>query len=106
MALELQGLGLIEKIFPLFIGDIDSTTGHYSNYFGSGCHPPCPDTHVQACEMDVRHHMESQALGIPLEIDRTVSSVVSTITACQGIFSFVLFFLFFAWVTLSYTSSS
>ena len=92
LALELQGLGLIEKIFPLFIGDIDSTTGQYSNYFGSGCHPYCPDAHVQACEMDVRHHMESQALGIPLEVDRTVSSVVSTITACQGIFSFVLFF--------------
>ena len=85
LALELQGLGLIEKIFPLFIGDVDPSTGHYSNYFGSGGHPRCPDTHVNACEIDLRHHMESQALGVPLEVDRTVSSVVTTITACQGI---------------------
>ena len=33
LAVELQDLGLIEKIFPVFIGDLDATTLEYSHYF-------------------------------------------------------------------------
>ena len=45
-----------------------------------------PDTAIQTVEEKLRHHMESQALGTPLEPDRTVKSVVGAITACQGAF--------------------
>ena len=86
LAVELQGLGLIEKLFPIFIGDLNVTTSEYSNYFNSGCHPRLPDVAVKSVEEKLRHHMESQALGTPLEPDRTIASVVGAITACQGEF--------------------
>ena len=84
--MELQGLDLIEKMFPVFIGNLDATTSEYTHYFGSGCHPSLPDTAIKSVEEKLRHHMESQALGTPLEPDRTVKSVVAAITACQDAF--------------------
>ena len=86
LAVELQGLGLIEKMFPVFIGNLDATTSEYSHYFGSGCHPSLPEVTVKSVEEKLRHHMESQALGTPVVPDRTVKSVVDAITACQGAF--------------------
>jgi hypothetical protein len=86
LAVELQGLGLIEKVFPVFIGDADAATGEYGNYFGGGCHPKLPDMTVKAVEEKLHHHMDNQALGTPIEPDRTVLSVVTAIAACQGAF--------------------
>ena len=86
MAVELQGLGLIEKIFPVFIGNLDDTTSEYSNYFGSGCHPKLSEVSVKSVEEKLRYHTESQALGTPLVPDHTVKSVLDAITACQGAF--------------------
>ena len=86
LAVELQGLGLIEKMFPVFIGNLDATTSEYSHYFGSGCHPSLSEVTVKSVEEKLRHHMESQALGTPVVPDRTVKSVVDAITACQGAF--------------------
>ena len=86
LAVELQGLGLTEKIFPVFIGNLDATTSEYSHYFGSGCHPLLSEVTVKSVEEKLRHHMESQALGTPIVPDRTVKSVVDVITACQGAF--------------------
>ena len=84
LAVELQGLGLIEKMFPVFIGSYDATTSEYSDYFGSGCHPSLSEVAVKSVEKKLRYHMESQALGTPMVPDRTVKSVVDAITACQG----------------------
>ena len=86
LAVELQGLGLIEKIFPVFIGNLDTTTLEYSHYFGSGCDPSLSEITVKSVEEKLRRHMESQALGTPIVPDRTVASVVGAITACQGAF--------------------
>ena len=87
LAVELRQLGLIEKIFPVFIGDVDATTSEYSHYFSSGCHPsPLPTTSVTSIEEKLRFHMENQALGTPFEPNRTVASVVEVITACQGLY--------------------
>ena len=33
---------MIEKIFPVFIGEWDPATARYSNYFASGSHPNLP----------------------------------------------------------------
>ena len=86
LAVELQGLGLIEKMFPIFIGNLDATTSEYSDYFKSSCHPSLSEVTVKSVEEKLRQHMESQALGTPLVPDRTVKSVVDAITACQGAF--------------------
>ena len=48
--------------------------------------PALPDVAVKSVEADLDHHLDSQALGSPLEVDKTVRSVVSTITAFQGAF--------------------
>jgi len=87
LAIELQELGLIEKVFPVFIGDCDAASRRYSHYFRSGCHPAAlPDVAVAAVEEKLVHHLEAQALGTPLRADRTVSSVVAAVTTCQGAF--------------------
>ena len=86
LAVELQGLGLIEKMFPVFIGDLDAATLEYSDYFKSGCHPSLSEVTVKSVEEKLRHHMESQALGTPIVPDRTVASVVGAVAACQGAF--------------------
>ena len=64
LAIELQGLGLIEKMFPVFIGNLDATTSEYSHYFGSGCHPSLSEVTVKSVEEKLRHHMES-SIGHP-----------------------------------------
>ena len=45
--MELQGLGLIEKIFPIFIGNFNDSKNEYGNYFGGGCHPALPEVSVK-----------------------------------------------------------
>ena len=87
LAVELQGLGLIEKMCPIFIGDVDKDTKEYSHYYDDGCHPSSlPEVAVMSVEEKLRLHLENQALGTPMENDRTVASVVKAITDCQGAF--------------------
>ena len=84
LAMELHGLGLIEKIFPVMIGDYDPTSGEYSDYLQSGCHPPLREVVVRSVEVKLCAHLDSQALGTPLQPDRTVASVVGGIMGYQG----------------------
>jgi hypothetical protein len=86
LAVELHSVRLIERVFPVFIGDMDAATGHHSHYFDSKCHPTLPDISVNAVEEKVRHQMESHALGTPTHPDRTVLSVLTAVTAYQGAF--------------------
>jgi serine/threonine protein kinase len=85
-ALELRSLGYIERVFPVLIGDRDPTTGEYGDLlvFGSGGLPNAPECHVSTVEEKLVEHMNAQALGTPLEADRTVKSVLGDILACQG----------------------
>ena len=48
--------------------------------------PNSPNTHVQQVEEKLLHHMESMALGMPLETNKTVKDVLNGITANQGFF--------------------
>ena len=82
LALELRSMGLIERIYPVMIGDKQG--GHYSSYFQSGCHPAAPDVYVDSIETKVREHLERQGLGAPLESNVTVKKVLSDITSNQG----------------------
>ena len=87
LAIELQALGLVEKICPIFIGDLNMETKEYSHYYQSGCHPSSlPEVANISVEDKLRKHFENQALGTPMEPDRTVASVVKAITDCQGAF--------------------
>ena len=87
LALELSSLGLLEFIFPVFVGnpvgpspsDSDSPTpaDTYETWNWSNM-PASPDTHVQ--------HLDAMALGMPLTTNKTVKAVVTEITSNQGFF--------------------
>lgn len=84
LALELCDLGLIDRLYPVLIGDFNPATQSFSAYFEGGCHPVCPAVSVGAVEVELVHHFEFLALGSPLSANKTVRDVVAGLTACQG----------------------
>ena len=82
LALELQGMGLIEKIFPVVIGEAQGFI--YKSFHGPGCWPEVKNESVLAVEEVLNHHLESQALGSPLVPNRTVADVFRKICELQG----------------------
>jgi serine/threonine protein kinase len=88
LALELRSLGYIEKIYPLMIGDADTDSvtpsPTYSNFFATGGKPQAPDFFVESVERKLEEHMDMQALGKPIEKNKTVKAVLEDILACQG----------------------
>jgi len=83
LALELKERGMIEGLFPVMIGN-KGPDGLYSNYFGSGCHPRAPDTHVESVEHKLREHLDREGLGLPLKESDTVASVLGRVLSNQG----------------------
>ena len=55
LALELKERGMIEGIFPLFIGD-KRDDDEYLNYFSSGCNPNPPEVVVDELEINIGDH--------------------------------------------------
>jgi hypothetical protein len=67
MALELRKMGLIEKMFPIMVGDT-KPDGSYSNYFGSGCHPGnTPEVVVSSIELTLKEHFNRLELELPYD---------------------------------------
>eukprot|EP01041_Mallomonas_annulata_P004901 gene4901-9775_t len=86
LALELRKMGYVEGIFPVMIGDFDTKTHTYGDFFRDGCCPQAVNLCVESVETSLIHHMESQSLGLPLESHKTVSSVLNEILQCEGAF--------------------
>ena len=94
LALELKERGLVEKIFPLFIGDHDEGMEGgadvlYTKYTFAGescCHPECPSVVVDAVEAKVRKDLDKQGQGMPFFESLTVKEVMTEITCYQGAF--------------------
>jgi hypothetical protein len=89
MALELQSRTLIEKIYPVMMGDeaVDPETGHavYGNYFADGCHPSMPQgVIVESITSKVDEHLNRLSLGTPLHDNMTTDNVLKDITKNQG----------------------
>jgi len=81
LSIELIDRGLLERIYPIMIGDMDAS-GKYGNYF-QGCHPNTPMIAVRAVEHKLAEHLEGQGLGLALR-DMTVRQVMDAITVNQG----------------------
>lgn len=100
LALELQTRDLVEKIYPVFIGDKllefdaesvkatesalspDDTYGHY---FKDGCHPKFDnDDVVKSVERLLRTHLERLCLGCPLLEEMPTAVVVKAVVKNQG----------------------
>ena len=75
-------MGLIDNIYPVLLGNIDSN-GDYGS-FNFGCFGNMPDVAIHDVKNKLTAHLERQALGAPLHLDRTVKSTCSDITAFQG----------------------
>lgn len=89
LALELKERGMIEGIFPLFVGDLLSEDGtqQYSDYFASGCHPSTlPEVDVLEVDRKLGEHLDSQGLGTAYDRTSSVRRIVSTIVGNQGHF--------------------
>jgi serine/threonine protein kinase len=88
LALQFRALGLIEKIFPVMIGDADdgmiTPSPSYTNYFESQCNPIATDVSVDSIEVKLAEHMHYMALGEPLEKNKTVRETLVEILANQG----------------------
>ena len=83
LALELNERGMIEGIFPVMVGDVDSN-GHYSNYFKSGCKPDPPDIPVDQLENKLREHLGREGLGLPYRDYESIASIVQRVLLNQG----------------------
>ena len=86
LALDLGANGLLEKIYPIIIGDADEQ-GVYKNYFASGCHPNLDHQAkviVQSVEDKLHHHLENESLGSPMLSPLSVKEIVDAILINQG----------------------
>jgi hypothetical protein len=84
LAIELKGLGMIDKVFPVFCGEYNAKRKVFEDFFSTGGLPAAPAVAVGSVERDLKLMMDLQSLGTPLVPDRTVSSVLAAITACHG----------------------
>ena len=86
-ALELHGLGLLDTIFPVVIGDPVEKNGDAAEYqidWRTIWPEKNLDVSVRAVEDNLVAHMAHQALGTPLVPSRTIRSVLTEIKKIQG----------------------
>jgi serine/threonine protein kinase len=94
LATEFVALGLIDRIFPVMIGDSeDDYVTYMDNFFrvdsstyNSPCAPYLPQECPKLVEDEVLVEMERQAMGIPLRIGPTVAEIMHDIFNYQGVF--------------------
>ena len=84
-ALELNARGLMERIFPLFVGELDAATGERGHFFRSGCNlEPLSTAVVASVEDKLLRHLDRQALGMPFTEDKSVREVWLGVTSNLG----------------------
>jgi hypothetical protein len=92
IALELAARGLVERIYPVMIGEpvegtSDADNPIYSNYFASGAHPNLVgDVIVTTVVQQLEHHLDRSCLGTPLLQDMTVKNTLAALLVNQGCF--------------------
>ena len=93
LALEFKARDLIEKIYPVMIGDMDIVNectslpldkASFGNYFKTGCHPKTSDVMVFSVDKATRGHLERLCLGSPLLEDMTAAVIVKDVLKNQG----------------------
>jgi hypothetical protein len=87
LALEFQHRGLIERVYPVLLGDemmIDGEDG-FAHYFNTGCHPDLHgDVVVKSVRDKIDLHLDRLCLGTALVSDFSVRSVEREILSSQG----------------------
>ena len=91
LALELKARGVLSRIFPVFIGEIEevgSLGEGYGDFFRGGGMPAAPELWVKAVEAKVTEHLERASQGITLlpKGQCTVKRTLGSICEHQGEF--------------------
>lgn len=85
LALEFHQRELVERIYPVMIGDFNSDYQTYGKYFVDGCHPRLEgNVTVHSVETQVEYHLNRLRLGSPLLSDMTVAGVCKEVVSKQG----------------------
>jgi hypothetical protein len=89
LAVELMAVGYLEKVIPVFIGevtegDLASGTVEFGEVLGPAFLPDFPEVCVTSVSREVRRVLDDQAI-ICTDENRTVKDIMMTITAKQGI---------------------
>jgi hypothetical protein len=84
-ALECRDRGLLEAVFPLFVGD-ETAPGSRGPYFGGGCAPKPADVSVASVEAELISQLDRAGLGTPYVDNVTAHTVFSRITGFQAAF--------------------
>ena len=87
LAIELRERGMIERIYPIMIGDYVDSTQSYTNYFASGCHPDLAtlsDVVVGSVEAELLVHLDKESLGSPCLDVLSIADIVNKMTENQG----------------------
>ena len=84
LAIELRGMGFIEYIYPIFIGNISNKEKEIFHKFQFKCIENFPKITVNSVIDKLTNHLNRQALGSPNNPTITVNEVMSLINANQG----------------------
>lgn len=88
LALEFLSMGLLDFVFPVFIGEIQpaavSSAVPILSNFDFSATSNMPDTSVTSISSKLIYHMDRQCLGQPLIPERTVKATMQLITSFQG----------------------
>lgn len=91
LAVELLERGLVEKIYPVMLGDdnyhgASAGSGAAGNYFSDGCHPKLVGKVIVSAEVEkLEAQLERLCLGSPLLQDKmSVADVLGIVIAMQG----------------------
>lgn len=84
LASEFMARGLVERISPIYVGDFDSATGAYSDFFCSGCAPNRNNKVSENLEGKFQALLEEQALGTPLQERMSVTDIFDSISSHLG----------------------
>lgn len=88
LALEQRERGIIKAIFPVFVGEVEPTTGQHGNFFRDHGIPGCSrEAAVTAVDAKVREHLERKHRDNTLMVtNRTPKGVLDQLCRCQGDF--------------------
>jgi hypothetical protein len=85
LALELEVVGLLEKILPVQIGDKED--GAFTSYSSGHCAPTFPpncEVVVHSVEMKLIEHLDRLGLGTPIHENQTVKQVFDSLMKHQA----------------------
>ena len=71
---------MLHKVFPLVLADsVSESDDTLADIDWKTFYPAAPDISMDTVEHSVKQHLSKQALGTPLQPNRTVSSVLEEI---------------------------